>query len=79
MVKPLEGAMQRLAVGLAGLLLTVFTTVGAAAPPSAQPSLQFDGSSYIEVPDSSDFSVSATAGLTISAWMRPDVLSFSAS
>ena len=71
--------MQRLAVGLAGLLLTVFTTVGAAAPPSAQPSLQFDGSSYIEVPDSSDFSVSATAGLTISAWMRPDVLSFSAS
>jgi len=40
-------------------------------------SLLFDGiQTYIEVPDSADFSVVTTGGLTISAWMRPDVLTF---
>jgi hypothetical protein len=39
--------------------------------------LQFDGlTNYVEVPDSQDFSVSTTGGLTVSAWMRPDVLNF---
>ena len=37
----------------------------------------FDGmQTYIEVPDSADFSVATTGGLTVSAWMRPDVLTF---
>jgi hypothetical protein len=39
--------------------------------------LQFDGTKdYIEIPDSADFSVAATGVLTVSAWMRPDVLTF---
>src|SRR5215469_7899695 len=39
--------------------------------------LLFDGmQTYIEVPDSPDFSVAATGGLTISVWMRPNVLTF---
>ncbi len=45
-------------------------------PPQAY--LQFDGSNtnYVEVPDSTDFSVDTTGALTISAWMRPDALTF---
>lgn len=39
--------------------------------------LLFDGmQTYIEVPDSPDFSVATTGGLTISVWMRPNVLTF---
>ncbi len=39
--------------------------------------LQFDGfGDYVEVADSTDFSVSTTGGLTVSAWMRPDILTF---
>jgi hypothetical protein len=40
--------------------------------------LQFDGTNddYIEIPDSVVFSVAATGSLTVSAWMRPDVLTF---
>ncbi len=39
--------------------------------------LQFDGfGDYVEIPDSTDFSVSTTGGLTVSAWMRPDALTF---
>ncbi len=39
--------------------------------------LLFDGSStFIEVPDSPDFSVSTTGALSISAWIRPDALQF---
>ena len=40
--------------------------------------LQFNGtaSDYIEIPDSTDFSVVTTNSLTVSAWMRPDVLTF---
>jgi hypothetical protein len=40
--------------------------------------LQFNGtaSDYIEIPDSADFSVATTGSLTVSAWMRPDVLTF---
>jgi hypothetical protein len=40
--------------------------------------LQFDGTKndYIEISDSVDFSVASTGSLTVSAWMRPDVLTF---
>ncbi|MBZ5560920.1 MAG: LamG domain-containing protein [Acidobacteriia bacterium] len=39
--------------------------------------LHFDGSqSYIEIPDSSDFSLTTTGSLTVSAWIRPEVLIF---
>src|SRR5215469_1646876 len=40
--------------------------------------LQFNGttSNYIEIPDNSAFSVATTGSLTVSAWMRPDTLSF---
>ena len=31
---------------------------------------------YIEIPDSPDFSVATTGQLTVSAWIRPDVLTF---
>ncbi len=43
----------------------------------SQFSLTFDGmDDYIEIPDSDDFSVSTTGSLTVSAWMRPDTLTF---
>ena len=40
--------------------------------------LQFNGtaSDYVEFPDSADFSVATTGSLSVSAWMRPDVLTF---
>ena len=40
--------------------------------------LQFNGtaSDYIEISDSADFSVATTNSLTVSAWIRPDVLTF---
>jgi hypothetical protein len=40
--------------------------------------LQFNGTpgDYIEIPDSADFSVATTGSLTVSASMRPDVLTF---
>src|SRR5262249_55211295 len=39
--------------------------------------LVFDGiDDDIEIPDSPDFSVATTGHLTVSAWMRPDVLTF---
>ncbi len=38
----------------------------------------FNGvNSYVEVPDSDDFSVTTTGALSISAWVRPDTLAFS--
>ena len=45
-------------------------------PPQAY--LQFNGSNtdYVEVPDSTDFSVDTSGALTIAAWMRPDMLIF---
>ncbi len=40
-------------------------------------SLLFDGQDdYIEIPDSPDFSVATTGQLSVSAWIRPDVLTF---
>ncbi len=37
----------------------------------------FDGGNdYIEIPDSDDFSISLQQGITISCWIRPDVLDF---
>jgi hypothetical protein len=40
--------------------------------------LQFNGTTtdYIEISDSADFSVATANSLTVSAWMRPDVLTF---
>jgi hypothetical protein len=39
--------------------------------------LHFDGvQSYIEVPDSPDFSIPTTGALTVSAWIRPATLTF---
>ncbi|MBV8277176.1 MAG: hypothetical protein JO170_18225 [Verrucomicrobia bacterium] len=40
--------------------------------------LQFNGTKndYVEIPSSADFSVATTGSLTVSAWMRPDVLTF---
>jgi hypothetical protein len=39
--------------------------------------VQFNGSNYVEIPDSVDFSQpTSTFGLTVEAWMRPDTLSF---
>ncbi len=40
-------------------------------------SLHFDGiQSYIEIPDSPDFSLTTTGALTVSAWIRPATLTF---
>jgi hypothetical protein len=40
--------------------------------------LQFNGAAtdYIQIADSADFSVATISSLTMSAWMRPDVLTF---
>jgi hypothetical protein len=40
--------------------------------------LQFNGTAteYIEISESADFSVATANSLTVSAWMRPDVLTF---
>lgn len=46
-------------------------------PQPPQDFLLFDGyNDYVEVPDSTDFSVNTTGHLTVSAWMRPDTLTF---
>ncbi|HXN23466.1 MAG TPA: LamG domain-containing protein [Candidatus Dormibacteraeota bacterium] len=76
--------MKKKKIGFALCLLAVFHLVVAstlAAPTDPVPPqayLQFDGTTtnYVEVPDSTDFSVDTTGGLTISAWMRPDALTF---
>jgi hypothetical protein len=40
--------------------------------------VQFNGTNYVEIPDSADFSQpTSTRGLTVEAWMRPDALHFS--
>ncbi len=50
--------------------------------PSADPQpgdvyLHFNGvDSYVEIPSIDDYSVATTGELTVSAWMRPDVLNF---
>jgi hypothetical protein len=39
--------------------------------------VQFNGTDYVEIPDSALLSqVTSDAGLTVEAWMRPDLLSF---
>ena len=44
---------------------------------TANYNLVFDGQDdYIEIPDSPDFSVATTGQISISAWIRPDVLTF---
>jgi hypothetical protein len=67
------------ALALGGLLLLLGPgLVDGAQPGSVQSSfVEFNGSSaYVEVPDSADLSVSSTGALTVSAWMRPDTLTF---
>jgi hypothetical protein len=66
-------------LALGGLLLLLGLGVADAAQPGAAPStfLQFNGSSaYVEVADSADLSLATTGSLTVSAWMRPDTLTF---
>jgi hypothetical protein len=41
----------------------------------ANTAIGLDGTSYVEIPNSSAFSVGAT-GLTVQAWLRPDQLTF---
>jgi hypothetical protein len=44
---------------------------------NADSDLVFDGTDdYIEIADSPDFSVATTGQITVSAWIRPDVLTF---
>ena len=39
--------------------------------------LNFDGfDDYIQIADDARFSVATTGGLTVAAWMRPEVLAF---
>jgi hypothetical protein len=67
------------ALALGSLLLLVGQGVADGAQSGSAPSsfVQFNGSSaYLEVPDSADFSVATTGALTVSAWMRPDTLTF---
>lgn len=74
--------MHRITFPLIGSLLALFTLVGSV---SAQiPAyLQFDGvNDYVQVDSSPDFSVDdnspqTSPGLTVSAWIRPDTLTFS--
>ena len=62
---------------LVGSLLAVGLAFPQDDPQPPQDFLQFDGiTNYVEVPDSEDFSVTTTGALTISAWMRPDTLTF---
>ena len=76
--------MKNTKIGFVLCLLAVFhlavasTLAAPTDPVPPQAYLQFDGSTtnYVEVPDSNDFSVDTTGGLTISAWMRPDALTF---
>ena len=45
--------------------------------PTTDYDLVFDGEDdYIEIPDDADFSVATTGQLYVSAWIRPDVLTF---
>ena len=47
---------------------------GSANPPGT---IVFDGiNDYIEIADSPNYSISTTGSLTVSAWMRPDVIDF---
>jgi len=49
-----------------------------AAPNRGDIYLRFNGiDNYVEIPSSDDFSVSTSGELTVSAWLRPDVLNFS--
>jgi hypothetical protein len=69
--------MHSLILRLAPILLALLSIGLVRAAPSGRPLLQFDGlGSYVEVPDSADFSVGTSGGLTVSAWLRPDTLQF---
>jgi hypothetical protein len=48
-----------------------------AAPQRGEVYWRFDGvDNYVEIPSSEDFSVANSGELTVSAWLRPDVLNF---
>ncbi len=67
-------ALSVIVAGLASAGSGAWVTHAATAP---QNFVQFDGTaSHIDVPDSPDFSVATTGTLTVSAWMRPDTLTF---
>ncbi len=72
-----EGVMHRITFAFIGCLLALPTPGVADAPQPPRAYLQFNGmNNFVEVPDSRDFSVSTTGGLAVSAWMRPDTLTF---
>ena len=51
-----------------------------AAPKRGDFYLRFNGiNEYVEIPSSDVFSVSTSGELTVSAWLRPDVLNFARS
>jgi hypothetical protein len=61
----------------AALLLLLLVLPRPSLARAGTPGLPFDGvSTYVEVPDSADFSVPTTGGLTVAAWLRPDTLTF---
>jgi Concanavalin A-like lectin/glucanases superfamily len=77
-----SSSMQRRTLALLGALLALLISEVAATPQPAPGDfyLQFDGlDDYVEVPDSDDFSVTATGGLTIAAWIKPDTLTLPSS
>ncbi len=68
--------MRKVDFSLIGCVLALLTLGSAFAAEAPQAHLEFDGeTNYVEVPNSPDFSVS-NEGLTVSAWMRPDTLTF---
>jgi hypothetical protein len=65
-------AIHRLVLG--SLVVLLGLGLADAAPSSF---VQFNGTSaYVEVANSADFSVATTGSLSVSAWMRPDTLTF---
>jgi hypothetical protein len=69
--------MRRTRLACLGFLSSLATAALAAAQAPPSTFLHFNGTSdYVQVSDSADFSVATTGSLTVSAWMRPDTLSF---
>ncbi len=70
------------AIGPMLLLFAAGLATAGGGPQPPQGYIQVDGVSedrqYAEAPDSADFSVVTTGALTVSAWMRPDALQFTA-
>lgn len=60
------------------MLISVNDSISTSETLMSDFALQFNGlSNYVEVPNQTAFSPATTGSLTVSAWMRPDVLNFS--